>query len=132
MSKEEEKSEKKKKKGSPLANALETALKSKILSEKALQLKLHTGMQLLGQDLESEARTVLDCFRKPRLILERIQIIFNQTRKIIGASLKSKQEIRGLLSELEEKEYIKVERFQYQGEEKEAFILTEKGKELLD
>ncbi|MHA1729306.1 MAG: hypothetical protein ACTSWY_11320 [Promethearchaeota archaeon] len=120
-------------KKSPLEkSSLEKALKGKILSEKALQLRLHTDMQLLGQDLEPDARTIMDCFQKPRLILERIQIIFNQTRKMMGVELKTKSELREILEGLKEKGYITIEGFTYKGEEKEAFILTEKGEQLLD
>jgi hypothetical protein len=119
-------------KKAPPRPSLEEALKGKNLSEKALQLKLHSEMKLLGQDLDSDERTVLDCFRKPRLVLERVQIIFNQTMNAMGTELKTKEQIRSLLGSLSEKEYINIEKFEYQGEEKEAFILTDIGKQLLD
>lgn len=119
-------------KKAPPRPSLEESLKGKILSEKALQLKLHSEMKLLGQDLDADARTVLDCFRKPRLILERIQIIFNQTRKAMGVEMKTSDQIREILGDLAEKGYIEIEKFIYENEEKEAFLLTDKGKQLLD
>jgi len=119
-------------KKAPPRPSLEEALKGKNLSEKALQLKLHSEMKLLGQDLEPEERTVLDCFRKPRLVLERVQIIYNQTMKAMGSDMKTKEQIRDILGNLSEKGYLNIENFTYEGEDKEAFILTDIGKQLLD
>ncbi|MCP4762305.1 MAG: hypothetical protein GY870_11035 [archaeon] len=99
--------------------------------EKALQAKVAEEKRLLGQDLDSNERTVIECFRKPRLILERVYIIFNQTRKTLGMDLKNQTEIREILGSLSEKKYIRIEKFVYEGVEKEAFILTEKGKQQL-
>jgi hypothetical protein len=45
--------------------------------------------------------------------------------------LKTKTELREKLTNLEEKGYIRIEKFVYEGEEREAFILTEQGEELL-
>ena len=99
--------------------------------EEALQSKLAQEKKLLGQDLDSDERTIIDCFRKPRLILDRVYIIFNQTRKNLGMELKTKSELREKLSTITEKGYIRIEEFTYEGEEREAFILTEKGEELM-
>jgi hypothetical protein len=101
--------------------------------EEALQSKLGKEKRLLGQDLDSDERTIIDSFGtfQNRLILERIYIIFNQTRKNLNMELKSKSELREKLSSLAEKDYIRIEGFIYDGEEREAFILTEKGEELV-
>ena len=99
--------------------------------EEALQSRLSQEKRLLGQDLDSDERTIMDCFRKPRLILDRIYIIFNQTRKNLGMELKTKTQLREILATLAEKGYIRIEGFIYEGEEREAFILTEQGEELL-
>lgn len=99
--------------------------------EEALQVKVAQEKRLLGQDLDSDERTVIDCFRKPRLLLERVYIIFNQTRKTLGMDLKKQKDIREILGRLAEKKYIRIEKFIYEGVKKEAFILTEKGKQQL-
>ncbi len=100
--------------------------------EEALQSKLSQEKRLLGQDLDSDERTIMDCWsQKNRLILDRIYIIFNQTRKNLNMDLKTKSDLRDNLSSLAEKGYIRIEGFIYDGEEKEAFILTEQGEELV-
>lgn len=101
--------------------------------EEALQSKLSQEKKLLGQDLDSDERTILDSFitQSNRLILDRIYIIFNQTRKSLNMELKTKTHLREKLVSLAEKEYIRIEGFIYDGEEREAFILTEKGEELV-
>ena len=114
------KDNKKKKKNVPF-NSLENTLQQKMAAEK----------KLLGQDLGNEERTVLDCFRKSRLILDRIQIIYNQSRQAMGMPLKSQKELREILGSLADKEYITIESFDYAGQQKEAFILTEQGKQLV-
>ena len=50
----------------------------------------------------------------------------------MGTELKTKEQIRSLLGSLCEKGYITIENFEYQGDEMEAFILTDMGKQLLD
>ena len=45
--------------------------------------------------------------------------------------LKTKVELREKLTTLAEKGYIRIEGFMYDGEEREAFILTEQGEELI-
>ena len=100
--------------------------------EEALQSKLAQEKRLLGQDLDSDERTIISMFEfKKRLILDRIYIIFNQTRKNLNLYLKTKTQLREILTSLAEKEYIRIEGFVYNGEEKEAFIITEKGEELI-
>ncbi|MBN2154774.1 MAG: hypothetical protein JW776_01850 [Candidatus Lokiarchaeota archaeon] len=100
--------------------------------EEALQSKLAQEKRLLGQDLDSDERTIMACYQeKNRLILDRIYIIFNQTRKNLDLSLKTKSELRDRLGSLAEKGYLRIEGFVYDGEEREAFILTEKGEELV-
>ncbi len=100
--------------------------------EEALQSKLSQEKRLLGQDLDSDERTIIDTFQtKKRLILDRIYIIFNQTRKNLDLELKTKTQLREKLTTLEEKGYITIESFTYEGEEREAFILTEQGEELV-
>lgn len=99
--------------------------------EKTLQTKLAEEHQLLGQDLSSQERDIIDCFDKPRLILQRIYIIYNQSRQAMGVTILKEPEIRELLQSLADKKYIRIEKFEYNGEEKEAFILTDKGKQLL-
>jgi len=100
--------------------------------EEALQSKLSQEKRLLGQDLDSDERTIIGFFeQKNRLILDRIYIIFNQTRKNLNMELKTKSDLREKLVSLAEKEYIRIEGFVYDGEEREAFILMEKGEELI-
>ena len=102
--------------------------------EEALQSKLSQEKKLLGQDLDSDERTIVESIgtnRKNRLILDRIYIIFNQTRKNLALDLKTKSELREKLTSLAEKGYIRIEGFIYEGEEREAFILTEQGEELV-
>lgn len=100
--------------------------------EKVLQARLEQEKRLLGQDLDSDERTVIDCFRKPRLILERIYIIFNQTRNMLGKEVMKEKDLREILENLSKKGYITIEKFEYEGKEKEAFILTELGSQLLE
>lgn len=99
--------------------------------EKTLQTRLAEEHQLLGQDLSSEERDIIDCFDKPRLLLQRIYIIYNQSRQAMGVKLLNETQIREKLQSLAEKEYIEIQKFEYNGEEKEAFILLDKGKQLL-
>ena len=100
--------------------------------EEALQSKLGQEKRLIGQDLDSDERTIVNMFDpKPRLILDRVYIIFNQTRKNLNLELKTKAELREKLASLAEKNYLRIEGFIYDGEEREAFILTEKGEELI-
>jgi len=101
--------------------------------EEALQSKLSQEKRLLGQDLDSDERTILGCYGtfQNRLVLDRIYIIFNQTRKNLDMELKTKSQLREKLTGLAEKEYIRIEGYVYEGEEREAFILTEKGEELI-
>ena len=100
--------------------------------EEALQSKLSQEKRLLGQDLDSDERTIIGFFeQKNRLILDRIYIIFNQTRKNLNMELKAKTHLREKLGSLAEKGYIRIDGFIYNGEEREAFILTEQGEELV-
>jgi hypothetical protein len=123
---EEEKEEKLEKEEQKTQMSLTEALRI----EERLLRKLEEEKRLLAQDLTDDERTVIDCFRQPRLLLERIYIIFNQTRKNLNLSLKTQTELREILTSLAEKKYIQIERFIYNGEEREAFILTEKGQEV--
>ncbi|MHA1822086.1 MAG: hypothetical protein ACTSU2_14420 [Promethearchaeota archaeon] len=100
--------------------------------EKVLEARFAEEKRLLGQDLTDEERAVLDCFIKPRLVLQRIYIVYNQTRNALGKPVKKESEIRQTLGVLEEKGYITIEKFEYNGEEREAFVLTEKGQQLLE
>jgi len=99
--------------------------------EEELQYILSKDKKLLGQDLASEEKDVIDCFEKSRMLLQRIYIIYNQTRNTVGVELISEKKIREILENLKNKGYITIEKFNYEGEEKEAFILTESGKQLL-
>ena len=100
--------------------------------ESTLQDRLESQMRLLGQDLGKDERTIMDCFEKPRMILQRIYIIFNQSRKMVNQEIMKEDEMRAKLANLKKKEYITIEKFEYNGKENEAFILTDKGKELLN
>ncbi|MBD3350127.1 MAG: hypothetical protein GF364_01420 [Candidatus Lokiarchaeota archaeon] len=100
--------------------------------EEALQAKLAQEKKLLGQDLTSEQRDIIDCFEKPRMVLQRIFIIYNQTRRMMGIELIKENAIRKHLDALEQNGYITIEKFEYQGQQKEAFLLTEKGKQMLE
>lgn len=100
--------------------------------EKTLQQKLKEEKKLLGQDISSEEHDIIDCFEKPRMILQRIYITYNQTRNAMGKPLLKENQIRELLGNLEKQGYLVIEKFQYEGKEQEAFILTEKGKQMLE
>ena len=99
--------------------------------EEALQSKLSQEKRLLGQDLDSDERTIISSFHQSRLILDRIYIIYNQTRKNLDLELETKAKLREKLASIAEKGYIRIEAFVYNGEQREAFILTEKGEELV-
>jgi hypothetical protein len=100
--------------------------------EKTLQTKLKDEKKLLGQDISPEEHDIIDCFEKPRMILQRIFITYNQTRKAMGTPLLKESEIRERLSNLEKNGYLVIEKFKYDGKDQEAFILTEKGKQMLE
>ncbi|MHA1341541.1 MAG: hypothetical protein ACTSRZ_16595 [Promethearchaeota archaeon] len=101
-------------------------------TERKLQEMLAQQKKLLGQDLNKEERDVIDCFERPRMLLQRIYIVYNQTRHAMGVDLISEKEIRNILESLKDKGYVRIEKFNYQGEDREAFILTENGKQLLE
>jgi hypothetical protein len=100
--------------------------------EKTLQEKLKEEKKLLGQDISPEEHDIIDCFEKPRMILQRIYITYNQTRNAMGKPLLKESEIRERLGNLENQGYLVIEKFKYEGKEQEAFILTEKGRQMLE
>ncbi len=99
--------------------------------EDMLKIKKDYDQQVIGdeQKLESFDRVLLSSFQKDRMTLERLLIITNQSRAVMGQETYTKKRIKDHLDKLVDLEYLEHQEVTYENQTNDVYILTEKGKE---
>ena len=79
--------------------------------------------------LTSDDRSLLSSFQKKRMMLDRLYIIMNQSRKMLGMELFKRDEIKEMLDSMVFSGYLDYKAIEYEGKTNEVYILTEKGED---
>ena len=79
--------------------------------------------------LTSDDRSLLSSFQKKRMMLDRLYIIMNQSRKMLGMELFKRDEIKEMLDSMVFSGYLEYKAIEYEGKTNEVYILTEKGED---
>ncbi len=81
------------------------------------------------QQLEPFDRVILSSFQKPRMQLERLWIITNQSRQIMGEEPYPQEKIKTHCDKLVILGYLEYQAVEFEKKTNHVYILTDKGKE---
>ncbi len=102
---------------------------SKMNELRQIKKKYDEGAVAEDQLLSPFDRVLLSSFQKDRMQLERLIIITNQGRRIMGEKTYPKKKFKEHLEKLVSLDYLEHEEVEYEHKINQIYILTEKGKE---